>query len=262
MLGVGTDIAGSIRIPALCCGVYGFKPTTGRVPYRGQASPSLPGLTGIVPAAGPLATSVSDLKLFFKSVLEAKPWMDDSTVVAAPYQIIANKELLTIGIFPEDPQLPLHPPVRRALDNAVFALTAAGHKLVQIPSSEATSASAVCNLAIRFYSMDPKRTGFQNIFDSGEPMINSVAAVVSEYADKGGNSECSILDVATMNVERWKYQESWREIYLRYNLDVVITPAAQHTAVKHDTYGLPAYTSMWNLLDVSLAIYLLLKFTC
>lgn len=29
ILGVGTDIAGSVRIPALCNGVYGFKPTAG-----------------------------------------------------------------------------------------------------------------------------------------------------------------------------------------------------------------------------------------
>lgn len=39
ILGVGTDIGGSIRIPALCCGTFGFKPTTDRIPFGGQASP-------------------------------------------------------------------------------------------------------------------------------------------------------------------------------------------------------------------------------
>lgn len=37
ILGVGTDIGGSIRIPALCCGTYGFKPSVARIPYGGFA---------------------------------------------------------------------------------------------------------------------------------------------------------------------------------------------------------------------------------
>ena len=33
-IGIGTDIGGSIRIPALMCGVYGFRPTALRMPYK------------------------------------------------------------------------------------------------------------------------------------------------------------------------------------------------------------------------------------
>lgn len=39
LLGVGTDIGGSIRIPALCCGTFGFKPSTDRIAMGGQANP-------------------------------------------------------------------------------------------------------------------------------------------------------------------------------------------------------------------------------
>ena len=38
VLGVGIDISGSIRIPSMCCGVIGFKPSTRRVPFGGQTS--------------------------------------------------------------------------------------------------------------------------------------------------------------------------------------------------------------------------------
>jgi Asp-tRNA(Asn)/Glu-tRNA(Gln) amidotransferase A subunit family amidase len=41
VLGIGTDIGGSIRIPAYCCGVYGFKPLVFR-PISLPCLPSIP----------------------------------------------------------------------------------------------------------------------------------------------------------------------------------------------------------------------------
>ena len=63
-LEIGSDIAGSIRIPASFCGVYGHKPTHGIVPLRGHI-PGAPG-TRAEPdlgTVGPLARSASDLRL-------------------------------------------------------------------------------------------------------------------------------------------------------------------------------------------------------
>ncbi|KAI7295452.1 general amidase-like protein, partial [Hortaea werneckii] len=56
-LGIGTDVGGSIRIPAMCNGLVGVKPSHGRVPYAGQEAGSLPGSSklGIEATAGPIA---------------------------------------------------------------------------------------------------------------------------------------------------------------------------------------------------------------
>lgn len=54
---LGTDTGGSVRIPAACCGVVGFKPTTGRVPTAG-VSPLAPSLD----AVGLLSRTVDDLR--------------------------------------------------------------------------------------------------------------------------------------------------------------------------------------------------------
>ncbi len=66
-LEAGTDLAGSIRVPAAFCGVYGHKPSHGLVPLRGSAPPGVPRLSvGPVvdmAVAGPMARSPADLAL-------------------------------------------------------------------------------------------------------------------------------------------------------------------------------------------------------
>jgi aspartyl-tRNA(Asn)/glutamyl-tRNA(Gln) amidotransferase subunit A len=61
-LSVGCDGGGSIRIPAALCGVFGLKPTYGRVPQTGHG---LPGATSVV-HLGPIGTSTHDLALFLE----------------------------------------------------------------------------------------------------------------------------------------------------------------------------------------------------
>jgi AtzE family amidohydrolase len=57
-LALGTDTGGSIRVPAALCGVFGLKPTFGRVSRRGTAL-----FSASVDHVGPLARSVRDLAL-------------------------------------------------------------------------------------------------------------------------------------------------------------------------------------------------------
>jgi len=61
-LSVGCDGGGSIRIPAALCGVFGLKPTYGRVPQTGHG---LPGATSVV-HLGPIGTSARDLASFLE----------------------------------------------------------------------------------------------------------------------------------------------------------------------------------------------------
>jgi aspartyl-tRNA(Asn)/glutamyl-tRNA(Gln) amidotransferase subunit A len=76
-LALGTDGGGSIRIPASHCGLFGFKPSWGRVPHYPHKSPFSTVISG-----GPLARSVLDAALMLNEL--AKP--DSRDVTALPYE--------------------------------------------------------------------------------------------------------------------------------------------------------------------------------
>jgi len=84
ILGVGTDIGGSIRVPSVCNGIYGFRPSVGLVPHDGVRDLTVPGTDGVRSSAGPMATSMRDCALFLKSIAEGETWRYDSTVISMP----------------------------------------------------------------------------------------------------------------------------------------------------------------------------------
>jgi amidase len=267
---VGTDIAGSIRIPALCCGVYGFKPTIHRIPFGGQVSGAIEGLPGLVPAAGPLAHSIADLKLLMSTIVgNGHAWEYDSGAVSVPWQPIPRgidniaNGVLTIGVLGEDESFPLHPPVKRALEDAIGILTRAGHRIVRLSAGagdEALSLSYASRLAVQYFIYGPHK---DLISASGEPVVKSVAKGVSPMfcgpfpVEQGREPFDTIL---ALHGARARVQDAWRQTWVDQKLDVVLAPGAQNTAVGYDTYGWPPYTVLWNLLDVSLPFLVLFIF--
>jgi len=76
---VGSDVAGSLRLPAAFCGVYALKGSVGRFPAADNES-TMPGLLSLPTVAGPIAPSLDDLSVFYQRVIEMCPWTYDPSV--------------------------------------------------------------------------------------------------------------------------------------------------------------------------------------
>lgn len=249
VLGVGTDIAGSIRIPAICNGIYALRPSADRIPYGGQTSSARGGLAGIKPCAGPLATSVRDLELFMRLVTNADPWQFDSSALFSPWRIVSPKSALRLGFIEEDPHFPLHPPVLRTLTRATEKLQEAGNEIIPLKTLLIRDA---CALAFRMFSMDPAQTPFKHIAASGEPTIPALASTSLHHSYMPyGYATLTLEGLYDLNEEHNYIKEEFRNLIMQEKVDAIIMPGYQGTAQPHDLFGFVPYTVLWNVMDVS-----------
>lgn len=250
ILGVGTDIGGSIRIPALCCGTYGFKPSANRIPYGGQAFCTRRGSPGFPAAAGPLANSYEDLAFFVQNVIDATPWNRDATAIPFPWRHeVANStpRVLRIGYFLQDPDIKVNPPVARALETSASKLSTAGFDI--IPLKSLPSLETALNLVCDSFSLENSKQVFKRIEAGGEPIIKSLVKTMHTVNKKPQGY--TVEEIFDLNVAKSKYKAAWNKVFVENQLDVILCPGAAHTAVPHDEYGTPPYTALWNLLEVS-----------
>lgn len=133
-LELGSDIGGSIRIPAHCCGVYGLKPTWGLVPTRGHI-PGPPGTLGVtdVNCAGPLARSVDDLALAFEVIAGPDPHSAGWRLELEPPEARDGVEGLRVALTVTDDTFPVSRSVQSRLLAAADALAGAGAVVEEVP---------------------------------------------------------------------------------------------------------------------------------
>ncbi|KAL8342958.1 hypothetical protein RB598_004359 [Gaeumannomyces tritici] len=250
MLGWGTDIGGSIRIPAHMMGLYGFKPTSSRLPYRGVPV-STEGQEHVPSSVGPLARSVRTVRVAMESLVRAKPWEVDARCAPIPWREDILKQIqdrpLVVAVLYDDEVVRPHPPISRVLKSAVKELQDAGHEVFEW---NAHLHSDCTELMDEYYTADGCEDIRNDIAAGGEPLIPHVQHLV----DRG--DAISVHEYWQLNRRKWDlqqaYLEKWNSLVSPESgklADVLIMPPMPHSAVPHGGCKWVGYTKVWNLLD-------------
>uniref|UniRef100_A0A8C8RD60 Fatty-acid amide hydrolase 1 n=1 Tax=Pelusios castaneus TaxID=367368 RepID=A0A8C8RD60_9SAUR len=131
ILGFGTDVAGSIRLPSSFCGLCGLKPTGFRLSIRGLASP-IAGMKSVTPMIGPMARDVDSLALCMRALLGDDMFHLDPTIPPVPFneEVYSSSNPLRIGYYDADGYFQPSPSMRRAVQETKKLLQEAGHMLI------------------------------------------------------------------------------------------------------------------------------------
>ncbi|KAL8369757.1 hypothetical protein RB595_000206 [Gaeumannomyces hyphopodioides] len=242
-LGMGTDVGGSVRVPAAFCGAYGLKTTSLRNPYGGITLPGL-GQESIRCVVSPLANSVRDLELFERAILEQEPWELETSCPPIPWKkaepVVPSK--VTIGVMWDDDIAHPHPPVTRALKKAVAAAKAAGFNVVDWQPYEHQQCLDILK---ELYFPDAAATQRDLLAEGGEP----ISAITKWTLETAPAKPLTLADTWALNLRRDEYRDAYYRLVRERGVDVILCPAYVGAAAKCGTGQHILYTALWNMLD-------------
>lgn len=240
-LEIGSDIAGSIRIPASWCGVYGHKPSYGIVPIRGH----IPGPPGMLSApemcvAGPLARSARDLRLALNVISGPEAPAANAWKLALPTSYASLLADFRVGVYMDREFAPLSTDVESALRQCIDELRRAG---------------------VHVTSLDDLPGGNQTVYDIFDQQLATtvgammpgtqfhIAARLATLAYWSGRRSAGTLSAygrnARMNYRTWaRVREARSHLQLAWqrafeDVDVILLPATPTTAIPHNQRGNP-----------------------
>ncbi|KAF2799408.1 amidase [Melanomma pulvis-pyrius CBS 109.77] len=249
VLGVGTDIGGSVRGPSAFCGIYGFKPTSYTLPMKGFLASAFPAELNILCSTGPMCRSLRDMDFFMNSILATKPHLLDPRLVPIPWTGLRTPatKRLKIGIITNDGFIDPQPPVKRAVSWARELLSDPKHTgIFEVKEFKPFGAADAWSKIRRMYWPDGGKGSKDAITATGEP-VHLLSNWIWKDAEPAGMQTATAVSLqrAERDAFRCAFAQSWEE----QDVDVVIGPAFIGPACAHDTAFYWTYTSLYNFVD-------------
>ncbi|KAF1816588.1 amidase signature enzyme [Eremomyces bilateralis CBS 781.70] len=292
-IGIGSDVAGSVRIPAHWSGCYSLRCSTGRWPKMGNRT-SMPGQEGVPSVFSPMTRTLGDLRYFTKAVVGMKPWTYDHSAHPIEWREDVVEEFaakkLRIGVMRSDGVVDPSPACARALSIAATALSDAGHSVIDIPPPPSPISpydglvlasqllnSDGCATFLSFLrtgeSSDPGAIQLSFWANLARPLKWLYYAYV-KYVKRDavwaellkGFGPVSATEQWKLVISRESFRLAWHEWWeggnglggMEKKVDVILTapnatPALPHGAMK-DAVSACGYTFLFNMLDYSCGI--------
>jgi hypothetical protein len=209
---------------------------------------------------GPISTSISGVKLFMKTIIDAKPWLVEPALVPLPWNSfppITHHQPLKIGVMWHDETVKPHPPIIRALREVVSRLrTISNISIVDWKPHVHNEAWVIIS---SLYFTDGGKEDSEVIAESGEPWRPLTTWIIKENpcAKKMNMHELAYW-IEEREAYRKEHAKVWNDTAIGQNsetgelegmVDVILCPVGPGVAPRHDTAKYWPYTSQWNLLD-------------
>ncbi|KAI0160517.1 amidase [Xylariaceae sp. FL1272] len=276
-IGIGSDVAGSVRAPAHFSGIYSLRCSTGRWPKAGFST-SMPGQEGVPSVYSPMTRTLNDLTYFTRAVIGMQPWKYDYSVHPLAWrpeieEDYKTKAKLRVGIMRTDGVVDPSPACRRALEMTESALRVAGHDIVEIDPPSPYEALYLgahllnadgCQMFKSFFRWrewnDPGAAQMNFLMNMPRPFKyiyylwvkyirrdNVWAGLVNGWHQKSAYENWQLV------AKREAYRSRWYDWWDSVGVDFLLTPTNATPAVPHDGMGQAVsscgYTFLFNVLD-------------
>lgn len=282
-IGIGSDVAGSVRAPAHFSGCYSLRCSTGRWPKMGMNT-SMPGQEGIPSVFSPMARTLNDLTYFTRSFIGMKPWKYDHTVhplewrdnVETEYK---EKKKFRVGVMRTDGVVAPSPACARALEQVSSALSSKGHEVFDITPPSPYEALVIasqllnadgCRMFSSFFRTgewnDPGAAQMKFYIELPRPIkylyylwVKYVrrddiwAGLLRNWHEKSAFENWQLVSKREAFKSKW---HAWWQEEAKMDFMITVpnaTPALPHDGMK-DAVSSCGYTFLFNLLDYTCGI--------
>jgi amidase len=232
----GSDLAGSLRIPAAFCGVYAHRPSYGLVPQRGFVPPGVPVLS-VAPAIdqsvlGPMARSAEDLGLALS--VTAGPDDRDATGYELRLPPPRHDRLrdFRVLVIETHPMVPTQADIGDALSQLASQLEAAGCRVGR-NAAAVPDLAAIANLHVRLLMSAMSADSPDDAYAAAAARAAAFGPQAQDMAAVFARAQVmSHRDWIAADRERAALQAQWRACFADW--DIVLCPVAPTTAFAHD----------------------------
>jgi amidase len=252
---------GSIRSPAAHCGVYGFKPTSFRIPTDGWCS-TMAGADPIPGVIGPMSTSLGGVNIFMQTVIDSKPWLLEPALIPLPWNpiSISSGQKLKIAVMSHDDVVTPHPPISRALQEVVSRLSALPN--IEIVDWKPYLHNEAWAIISSLYFTDGGAEDAATIASSGEPWRPLTKWIIKENpCVKKFSPQKLYYWQEEREAYRKEYAKVWNDTATGRNeadelegmVDAILCPVGPGVAPVHNTSKYWGYTS--QLVNIGTLIF-------
>lgn len=242
--GIGSDLAGSIRLPASFCGIAGLKPTLGRVPVEGH-TPAVIGSLSLGATIGPMARTVADVGLLFEVIADAET---STPAQMRPHDLrgVRAAWYVSDGVAPVDEE------VARTVERVAGVLRDAG---LEVNQAEPPGVSQGLRLWLELFSKAVNSQLFEFYSGRESEAGPQVAAMLARAGEKGIEVAAKVGDaeqLAKAINERQRLREEllrWMKMTPLLIAPVGSTCAWPHGARRVDVGG--ESVSVWRAFSYS-----------